>query len=160
MFFLRKKYFEHIHVICSCEKYFSGRFSRNVGSCGIHNHHEEPGFFIREYLIISGGKFSYSSIKCTVSSLCLKHYLNVPSYIREHNLNLFLFFYFHFINLYLKLLLSQSKFSGSRKFTLRYRWFGMKYDFFSGLYLCQFSVNYLCHIAIMSVLLCQRLLNW
>ena len=32
-----------------------------------------------------------------------------------------LYFYFHFNSFYLKLLISQSKFSGPRKFTLRYQ---------------------------------------
>ena len=32
----------------------------------------------------------------------------------------FPYFYFHFNSFYLKLLISQSKFSGTRKFTLRY----------------------------------------
>ena len=39
------------------------------------------------------------------------------------------FFIFHFNSLYLKLLISQRKFSGTRKFPLRYQWFGMNFDF-------------------------------
>ena len=101
-----------------------------MGSCGIHNHHEEPGFFIREYLIISGEKFSYSSIKCTVSSLCLKHYLTVPSYIREYNLNLFPFFFIFISSTYItNFCYLKVNFLGAEN--LRYQWFGMKFDFFS-----------------------------
>ena len=40
-----------------------------------------------------------------------------------------LLFYFHFSCYYLKLLTSQSKFSGTRKFALRYQQFGMNFDF-------------------------------
>ena len=38
-------------------------------------------------------------------------------------------FYLHFNSCYLKLLLSQSKFSAIRKFTLRYQWFGKNFNF-------------------------------
>ena len=39
------------------------------------------------------------------------------------------YFYLHFKSCYPKLLISQSKLSGTRKFTLRYQLFGMNFDF-------------------------------
>ena len=54
----------------------------------------------------------------------LKHYIKVPSYIKEYSFHTFP----TFNSFYLKPLVSQSKFSGTRKFTLRYQWAWISFD--------------------------------
>ena len=48
-------------------------------------------------------------------------------YIKEYSLDTFPNFHLNFNFCYLKLMICQSKFSGTRKFTLRYQYFGMNF---------------------------------
>ena len=50
---------------------------------------------------------------------------NILLYQRRHNL--YCWFYFNLFHL--KVLIPPSKFSGTRKFTLRYQWFEMNFEF-------------------------------
>ena len=61
-------------------------------------------------------------------------------------------FYIHFNFFYLKLLISQNKFSGTRKLTLRYQKFSMNFDF----EILRF--NYICKISITKCL-CKRFIR-
>ena len=56
-------------------------------------------------------------------------YLKVFSYIKEYSLDIFSYFSLEFHSCNLKQLIFQSKFSGTRKFTLRYQQFEINFNF-------------------------------